>query len=202
MADRPRNILVCSCEDTMPLDADAVRRGCRGANVSTARQLCRAELERFRAGGGERRAAHRRLHAGSAAVLRSRRRRQPTSTSSTSARPPAGRRTPTRPAPRWRRCSRPRAEPLPEIPFVSFDSEGVILVYGRDEQRDRGRQPAQGPSRRHGADHAARRRRRRRASPISRWCKGTHPLRQGPSRRLRARRSTTMRSRRRRRAAR
>ena len=49
MADRPRNILICSCEDTMPLDADAVRRGCRGAEVTTARQLCRAELERFRA---------------------------------------------------------------------------------------------------------------------------------------------------------
>ena len=33
----------------MPLDADAVRRGCRGAEVKTANQLCRAELERFRA---------------------------------------------------------------------------------------------------------------------------------------------------------
>ena len=30
MAERPQ-ILICSCEDTMPLDADAVRRGCRGA---------------------------------------------------------------------------------------------------------------------------------------------------------------------------
>ena len=55
MADRPPKILICSCEDTMPLDADAVRRGCRGAEVVTARQLCRAELERFRAAaaGGE-----------------------------------------------------------------------------------------------------------------------------------------------------
>ena len=26
------------------------------------------------------------------------------------------------------------AEPAPEIPFVSFTSEGVILIYGRDEQ--------------------------------------------------------------------
>src|SRR5262249_58447241 len=41
--------------DTMPLDGSAVRRGCRGAGVSTARQLCRAELEKFRAAaaGGE-----------------------------------------------------------------------------------------------------------------------------------------------------
>src|SRR5712691_1133475 len=49
MADRPHDILICSCEDTMPLDDEAVRRGCRGAHVTTARQLCRAELARFRA---------------------------------------------------------------------------------------------------------------------------------------------------------
>jgi hypothetical protein len=49
MADRPPKILICSCEDTMPLDGAAVQRGCRGAELLTARQLCRAELEKFRA---------------------------------------------------------------------------------------------------------------------------------------------------------
>ena len=49
MADRPPKILICSCEDTMPLDGAAVQRGCRGAQVLTARQLCRAELDKFRA---------------------------------------------------------------------------------------------------------------------------------------------------------
>ena len=55
MADRPRKILICSCEDTMPLDAEAVKRACKGADVVEGRQLCRAELDRFRkaAGGGE-----------------------------------------------------------------------------------------------------------------------------------------------------
>src|SRR5258708_19720591 len=48
MADQPRRILICSCEDTMPLDAEAVRRGCRSSQVTTARQLCRSELDRFR----------------------------------------------------------------------------------------------------------------------------------------------------------
>src|SRR5437763_7308522 len=48
MAERPK-ILICSCEDTMPLDADAVKRGCRGAQVTTAHHLCRAEIEKFRA---------------------------------------------------------------------------------------------------------------------------------------------------------
>ena len=33
MAEQPRKILICSCEDTMPLDARRVRRGCRGAEV-------------------------------------------------------------------------------------------------------------------------------------------------------------------------
>ena len=48
MSDR-RTILVCSCEDTMPLDTGALERGCHGAEIVSGRQLCRAELERFRA---------------------------------------------------------------------------------------------------------------------------------------------------------
>src|SRR6266568_5182655 len=54
MAER-RKIVLCSCEGTIALDADAVRRGCPGASLETAHQLCRAELEKFRAaaaGGG------------------------------------------------------------------------------------------------------------------------------------------------------
>jgi hypothetical protein len=47
MTKAPDHIVICSCEDTMPLDADAVRRGC-GAEVTTARQLCGSELDRFR----------------------------------------------------------------------------------------------------------------------------------------------------------
>src|SRR3954468_8340941 len=48
MADEPRHVLICSCEDTMPLDANAMRRVCRGSALTTAHQLCRAELEKFR----------------------------------------------------------------------------------------------------------------------------------------------------------
>ena len=53
MAEHPHTILICSCEDTMPLDVDAVQRGCRGAQVSTANYLCRAQLDRFRAAVAE-----------------------------------------------------------------------------------------------------------------------------------------------------
>src|SRR5260221_9385698 len=49
MTSSPGHVVICSCEDTMPLDAGAVRRGCRGKEVTTARQLCRSELDRFRA---------------------------------------------------------------------------------------------------------------------------------------------------------
>lgn len=46
MAEGQRKILVCSCEDTMPLDAEGVRRACRGAEVVAGRHLCRSELAR------------------------------------------------------------------------------------------------------------------------------------------------------------
>ena len=90
----------------MPLDADAVARGCRGASVTTAHQLCRAELETFRSrrGGGPSRSAARRKRRCSRKSRRSARR----SPSPTSARPPAGRRTRARPGRRSPRCSRSR----------------------------------------------------------------------------------------------
>src|SRR5262249_57581763 len=47
MADRPPKVLICSCEDTMPLDVPAVQRGCRGAEVSPPRPLCRPQLHNF-----------------------------------------------------------------------------------------------------------------------------------------------------------
>src|SRR5271163_2101533 len=49
MTERPQTIVMCSCDDTMPLDTDTVRRGCRSAKVEIAGQLCRAEVERLRA---------------------------------------------------------------------------------------------------------------------------------------------------------
>ena len=49
MAEGPRKILVCSCEDTMPLDGAALRACLRGAEVVAGRHMCRAELERARA---------------------------------------------------------------------------------------------------------------------------------------------------------
>lgn len=43
-----RRFLICSCEGSMPLDADAIGRGCQG-KMTAATQLCGAELGRFKA---------------------------------------------------------------------------------------------------------------------------------------------------------
>src|SRR3954463_4595546 len=42
------HLLICSCEKTMPLDAQAIGRGC-GVAPTQANQLCGLELERFKA---------------------------------------------------------------------------------------------------------------------------------------------------------
>src|SRR5262249_43766726 len=132
MAARPPNILICSCEDTMPLDGSAVRLGCRGAEVATARQLCRAELEKFRAAaaGGEplivgctQEAPLFSEVAGSADVTYANIRETAGWSKDAHA---AG--------PKMAALLAAAAEPTPEVPFVSLNSEGVILVYGRDEQ--------------------------------------------------------------------
>src|SRR5260221_1993643 len=136
MADQPRRILICSCEDTIPLDVEAVRRGCRGSQVTTARQLCRAELERFRAaaaggdplivactqeaplfseiaegreGGADIRYANIRETAGWSAEA-------------------------AKASAKMAALIAAAAEAAPEIPFVELNSEVVTLVYGRNEQ--------------------------------------------------------------------
>jgi len=134
MADRPQ-ILICSCEDTMPLDADAVRRGC-GAQVATARHLCRAEIERFRglAAQGEPLIVGCTQEAplfadvaeelGSSATLTFVNIRETAGWSADAA--DAG--------PKMAALIAAAAEPTPDFPLLSLSSEGVTLVYGRDER--------------------------------------------------------------------
>jgi ferredoxin len=44
-----RTVLVCTCERTMPNFGDGVARGCEGAEVQSGDQFCGAELDRVRA---------------------------------------------------------------------------------------------------------------------------------------------------------
>jgi len=133
MAEK-RTILVCSCEDTMPLDADALVRGCRGAEVKTANQLCRAELERFRAAaktgddivvGCTQEAPLFSEVAGDRAGALSFANVRETAGWSVDA---------AKAGPKMAALLAVAAEPPPDIPFVSLNSEGVALIYGRDER--------------------------------------------------------------------
>lgn len=116
----------------MPLGTAAVRRSCRTAEVKTAKQLCRAELERFRAAaargeslvvGCTQEAPLFRETAGVSSGLVFVNVRETAGWSEQAA--AAG--------PKMAALIAAAAEPQPDFGFVSVTSEGVVLVYGRNE---------------------------------------------------------------------
>lgn len=134
--ERQQHIMLCSCEDTMPLDAGAVRRGCRGAAVSTGRQLCRAELERFRVAAAD--PAPLVIGCTQEAPLFSAT-AQPSADRAKLAfvnlRETAGWSTEGALAgPKMAALLAAASEPMPDVATVGLVSEGVVLIYGRDEQ--------------------------------------------------------------------
>jgi ferredoxin len=135
MSSDGNNIVICSCEDTMPLDATAIRRGCRGAAVTTARQLCGAELDRFRALAREpapltvgcTQEAHRFAQAAAESGRAS-------PTTYVNIRETAGWSSEAAAAgPKMAALLAAAAESAPEVPSIDIESRGVILIYGRDE---------------------------------------------------------------------
>jgi ferredoxin len=134
MAERPRNILICSCEDTMPLDADAVRRACRDAEVTAGRNLCRSELARVQKllGSGEptivactQEAPLFREIAGEAGAER-----EP---AFVNIRETAGWSKETRPlGPKMAALIAAAGEAGPEPAYVGFSSKGRALIYGAE----------------------------------------------------------------------
>ncbi len=136
MADRPRHILICSCEDTMPLDGKAVQRACRDSVVVEGRQLCRAELDRFR-----------KAASGAASVVVACTQEAPlfgevatgieggSDITFVNIRETAGWSKDAKAAgPKMAALIAAAAEPMPEYPYVSLNSEGVTLLYGKDER--------------------------------------------------------------------
>src|SRR5215467_3997833 len=116
MVDRPPTIVVCSCEDTIKLDVGALRRGCRGATLETARQLCGAELDRFRAAA----AADAPLIVGctqEAPRLQRAASSERASLLLTCAKRPAGRGRPPMPVQRWLRYLQPQPSQRPRLPM-------------------------------------------------------------------------------------
>jgi ferredoxin len=129
-----RIVLLCSCEDTMPLAAGAVGKACGGANVMTGRQLCRAELERFRAAAASGKPVtvactqEAPLFAEVAGET-------PATLAFVNIRETAGwSKDAAAAGPKMAALVAAAAEPMPATAFVALNSEGVVLVYGRDEQ--------------------------------------------------------------------
>ena len=129
-----RHILVCSCEDTMPQAAAAVRRACPGAKVSEGRQFCRTELERFRTaaqGGGPLIVSCTQeapLFTEAAAELG-----VPTPAFA-NIRETAGWSSDAHNAlPKMAALLAAAAEPTPATPVVALKSDGVALLYGKDD---------------------------------------------------------------------
>ncbi|MDJ1159611.1 4Fe-4S binding protein [Chelatococcus sp. SYSU_G07232] len=134
MAGEKPRVFACSCEDTMPLDAETIRRGLPDSGLRTCRQLCRSQLDLFRAAlaeagplvvgctqeaplfeevAGE---------SGFAAPLTFANLRE---TGGWSAEARAA-------GPKMAALLAAAALDMPDTPMVSLKSEGVALVYGRD----------------------------------------------------------------------
>jgi len=131
MAERPRKILICSCEDTIPLDGARVERACRGADVLRGRQLCRAELERVRdaAASGEAitiactQEAPLFVEIGDAAMT------------FVNIRETAGWSRDAKAAgPKIAALIAAAGEAMPDVPAVNLTSTGSTLLYGKDER--------------------------------------------------------------------
>ena len=134
MAERPQ-ILICSCEDTMPLDPERVRRGCRGS-VSTAHHLCRAEIDKFRVAAAQ----------GTPLIVGCTQeaplfsdvageQKEPPALTFVNVRETAGWAADGADAgPKMAALIAAAAEPVPDFTLVSLSSEGVTLIYGRDER--------------------------------------------------------------------
>ena len=134
MTEQKRQIVVCSCEDTMPLDIDALRRACPGAELTSGRQICRSELDRFR-----------KLAAGSGPITMACTQEAPVfseigetrdgAMAFVNIRENAGWSADSaKAAPKMAALLAAAADPIPDIPFVTFNSEGVVLIYGIDEK--------------------------------------------------------------------
>jgi ferredoxin len=134
MTDSNRHLLICSCDDTIPLDPDAVRRGCRG-DPTTATQLCHAERDRFLAiaakdtpltvGCTQEVAllSEAAAEGGRTAPIQFVNIRETAGWSSEAAE--AG--------PKMAALLAAAAEPTPPMPLIELESGGVILICGRDE---------------------------------------------------------------------
>ena len=117
----------------MRLDMTAVKRGCRNSEIAEFRQLCRAELDQFRNAAK----AEGPLIVGctqEAPLFADRAEGRSGRMEFVNLRETAGWSAEgTKAGPKMAALLAAASEPAPAFPFVTLSSEGVILIYGRDE---------------------------------------------------------------------
>jgi ferredoxin len=133
MARPPKTILMCSCEDTMRLDTAAVKRGCCNSEIATFRQLCRADLDQFRNAAK----AEGSLTVGctqEAPLFSDEAGERAERIDFVNLRETGGWSAQAAQAgPKMAALLAATAEPAPDFALVNLSSEGVTLIYGRDE---------------------------------------------------------------------
>ena len=135
MADPTRQVVVCSCEDTMPLDSRALARGCKGSSIATARHLCRTQQDLFRKLAGP--AGDLTIGCTQEAPLFrqiAEDERLTARLTFVNLRENAGwSREADKTGPKMAALIAAAAVKLPSIVPVTLESQGVTLIYGRDE---------------------------------------------------------------------
>src|SRR3954452_2262634 len=133
MSAASSHLLICSCENTMPLDAQAIGRGCP-AKITQANQICGLDLERCKealADGGAITVACTQ----EAPLFREIAENSPQAQLTfVNIRETAGWSTDAAAAgPKTAALIAAAREDTPPIALVTLESRGVALIYGRDE---------------------------------------------------------------------
>ena len=128
-----KTVLICSCEDTMRLDTAAIRRGCPNCEIRSFRHLCGAELDHFRnaakADGPLTVACTQQ-----AAQFTDEVGDRPGGITFVNIRETAGwSRDGANAGAKMAALLAAAAIPAPDFPLVTLSSDGIILIYGRDE---------------------------------------------------------------------
>ena len=133
MTDTDRKIILCSCEDTMALDPKAVGAGCKGAHIATARHLCRSEIGLFRKNAVEGNLTIACTQESALFEEVAEDDKLAAALSFVNVRETAGwSREGARAAPKMAALIAAAGEAEEPHPIVSYESEGVTLVLGRD----------------------------------------------------------------------
>src|ERR1700687_5064725 len=133
MSAESSHLLICSCENTMPLDAQAIGRGCP-ARITQSNQLCGLELERFKQALADG-APFTGACTQEAPLFREVAENSPqVQLTFVNIRETGGWSNDAAAAgPKAAALIAAAAEDMPPISLVTLESSGVALIYGRDE---------------------------------------------------------------------